>query len=227
MNGGTGRRGGVAGRCAALLGLVGLLLLGGCASSSNADYDTAMQENSALRARIATLQTALDECDTNRLAAESENAELARGLESLRTRNAAASPTGTGFENISGATVSRGAGGSIVVAVAGDVLFDSGKAELKTTSRNSLDRIAQVINRQYSSNIIRVEGYTDSDPIRRSSWRSNEHLSAERALAVEHYLVQRGVNNDRIYSAAFGSSNPRATKEQSRRVEIVILATGG
>ena len=144
MNGGTGRRGGVAGRCAALLGLVGLLLLGGCASSSNADYDTAMQENSALRARIATLQTALDECDTNRLAAESENAELARGLESLRTRNAAASPTGTGFENISGATVSRGAGGSIVVAVAGDVLFDSGKAELKTTSRNSLDRIAQV-----------------------------------------------------------------------------------
>jgi len=130
----------------------------------------------------------------------------------------------TGFENINGATVSRGAGGSIVVAVAGDVLFDSGRAELKNTSRQSLDRIAQVINSQYAGQMVRIEGYTDSDPIRRSTWRSNEHLSAERALAVEQHLVSRGINNDRVYSAAFGPSSPRATKDQSRRVEIVVLA---
>ena len=149
-------------------------LMGGCAGG-NAEYDAAIDENTALRARIATLQTALDECDTNRAAAEAENAQLAQGLDALRGGGGGS----TGFENISGATVTRGAGGAIVVAVAGDVLFDSGRAELKSTARQSLDRIAQVISSQYSGQTIRVEGYTDSDPIRRSAWRSNEHLSAE------------------------------------------------
>lgn len=224
MAGGT-RRGGHVGTLkwwAAIGGIFGATLLGGCAGSSNAEYDAAMEENTALRARVATLQTALDECDANRLAAESENAELASGLEAMR----GGSTGGTGFEGINGATVTRGAGGSIVVAVAGDVLFDSGKAELKSSAQSSLARIAQVLNGQYAGNTVRVEGYTDSDPIRRSTWRSNEHLSAERALAVEQYLVQRGVNNDRIYSAAFGPSNPRSSRDQSRRVEIVVLANG-
>ena len=47
--------------------------------------------------------------------------------------------------------------------------------------------------------------------------------SAARALAVESYLVGKGVDNDKAYSAAFGPSNARATKKDSRRVEIVIL----
>lgn len=212
-------------RFASALTVLGTLVLstvmGGCAGG-NSEYDAAIEENTALRARIATLQTALDECDTNRAAAEAENAQLAQGLDALR----GGSGSGTGFENIPGATVSRGAGGSVVVAVAGDVLFDSGRAELKNSARQSLDRIAQVIQSQYSGQTIRVEGYTDSDPIRRSTWRSNEHLSAERALAVEQHLVSRGITNDRIYSAAFGPANPRSTKDQSRRVEIVVLAAG-
>jgi chemotaxis protein MotB len=208
-------------RIASLAALLGAALLGGC-SSGNSEFDAAIEENTALRARIATLQSALDECDTNRAAAEAENAQLAEGLDALRGGSA----DGTGFENIPGATVSRGAGGSVVVAVAGDVLFDSGKAELKSTARQSLDRIAQVIQSQYAGQTVRVEGYTDSDPIRRSTWRSNEHLSAERALAVEQHLVSRGITNDRIYSAAFGPANPRSTKDQSRRVEIVVLASG-
>ncbi len=220
MDGGTGRRGlGV--KVLGIAAILGLGLLGGCSGGGGSEYDAAIEENSALRARVATLQTALDECDTNRLAAETENAELAQGLEAMRGGGGGGT---TGFENINGATVSRGAGGSIVVAVAGDVLFDSGRAELKNTSRQSLDRIAQVINSQYAGQMVRIEGYTDSDPIRRSTWRSNEHLSAERALAVEQHLVSRGINNDRVYSAAFGPSSPRATKDQSRRVEIVVLA---
>lgn len=221
MDGGT-RTSWWRGRLVGAVVMLGSALLGGCAGG-NAEYDAALEENTALRARVATLQTALDACDTNRQAAEAENAQLAAGLESMR---GGAGGGNTGFENINGATVSRGAGGSIVVAVAGDVLFDSGKAELKNSSRQSLDRIAQVINGQYAGQTVRVEGYTDSDPIRRSTWRSNEHLSAERALAVEQHLVSRGVNNDRIYSAAFGPAAPRSTKDQSRRVEIVILASG-
>jgi flagellar motor protein MotB len=105
------------------------------------------------------------------------------------------------------------------------VLFDSGKVDLKSSARRSLDRVASVIQSKYPGQQIRIEGYTDSDPIRKSKWRSNEHLSAERALAVEKYLVGKGVDNDRVYSAAFGPANARATKKDSRRVEIVILGS--
>ena len=75
------------------------------------------------------------------------------------------------------------------------------------------------------SHEIRVEGYTDTDKLvkTKDKWKTNERLSAYRALAVEEYLVAKGVNNDRIYSAAFGPSNPKGSKQASRRVEIVIL----
>ena len=42
-------------------------------------------------------------------------------------------------------------------------------------------------------------------------------------MAVEAYLVSRGLANDRVYSAAFGPSNPKGNKKDSRRVEIVIV----
>src|SRR5690606_7017515 len=114
----------------------------------------------------------------------------------------------------------------VVVSVAGDVLFDSGKATLKPAAKQKLDQVARIIRTQYPGQIIRVEGYTDSDPIRKSGWKTNERLSGERAMAVEEYLVSKGLSRDQIYYAGFGSSKPRASKKDSRRVEIVILAAG-
>ncbi|MBZ0171224.1 MAG: OmpA family protein, partial [Phycisphaerales bacterium] len=70
---------------------------------------------------------------------------------------------------------------------------------------------------------IRIEGYTDTDPIRKSKWASNEHLSFERANAVEKYLISRGVDTKRMYAAAFGPDRPKGSKQDSRRVEIVVL----
>lgn len=116
-------------------------------------------------------------------------------------------------------------GSDLVVQVAGDVLFDAGSITLKSTAKRTLDRVARVILDRYTSNQIRVEGYTDSDPIKKSKklYESNEELSAKRALAVEKYLVSRGVSSAMIYAAAFGPADPKSTKKASRRVEIVIL----
>ena len=116
-------------------------------------------------------------------------------------------------------------GGDLVVEVAGDVLFDSGSITLKSTAKRTLDRIAGIIERRYGGNLVRVEGYTDRDPIRKTKdkFESNEELSAKRALAVEKYLVSKGIAGDRIYAAAFGPADPKSTKKASRRVEIVIL----
>jgi hypothetical protein len=81
------------------------------------------------------------------------------------------------------------------------------------------------INSDFGGNVVRVEGHTDSDPIKKQKgkYKDNEELSAERALAVERYLVGRGVASSQIYAAAFGPASPKGSKKASRRVEIVIL----
>ena len=115
--------------------------------------------------------------------------------------------------------------GSKTLSVAGDVLFDSGQITVKSGAKRTLDRVADLLNGQFAGYQVRIEGYTDTDPIRKSKWASNEHLSFERANAVEKYLVGKGVNTRRMYSAAFGPDRPKGSKAESRRVEIVVLGS--
>ncbi len=204
----TGLSGGV--RLLAVAIGIGAMMLGGCGKAKQSKM--ALSENSELRDRNAQLEAALQEAQGRNASLEEENQRLA------------ASGGMTGFEGISGVAARRGQGGEVIVSVAGDVLFDSGQISLKGSAKRSLDQVASVIKGQYQTNTIRIEGYTDSDPIKKSPWQTNERLSAERAMAVETYLEGRGVDRERMYSAAFGPSNPRASKQASRRVEIVILA---
>jgi chemotaxis protein MotB len=205
--------------------VLGSLGLTGCKSVKKSDYDAAIDENTQLRERIATLQENVRQANDRNAEIAAENARLRDENGRLITQptNAQGQSGNSGFEGISGVDVGYGPGGEIVVGVAGDVLFSSGQATLRSQSKSALDQIARVIEGQYSGNTIRVEGHTDNDPIKKSGWKTNERLGAERAMAVETYLVSKGVNNDRIYSATFGPSRPRASKQDSRRVEIVIL----
>ncbi len=210
----------------AILGIGALcMVLVGCKSVSQRDYDAAIDENTQLRERIAGLQESVRQANESNSAFQSQNEQL-RG-ENARLQSdlssAQAQPR-TGFEGISGVDLSA-RNGSIVVGVASEVLFNSGSADLRSNAKKTLDEVVGVIRSTYSGNEIRVEGYTDTDKLvkTKDKWQTNERLSAMRALAVEEYLVTKGVNNDRIYSAAFGPSNPKGTKQASRRVEIVIL----
>jgi chemotaxis protein MotB len=189
---------------------VGPLVPGGCASGEKDELARLNSDNARLR---------------------DENSQKQRELEELRAARAGApaaayegNPTAGADEFGPNTKTTRG-GGEIVVEIAGDVLFDSGSIVLKASSKSTLNRVAGIIKDRYSSNHIRVEGYTDSDPIKKTigKYDSNEDLSAKRALAVEKHLVSRGLPADMIYSAAFGPANPKGTKKASRRVEIVIL----
>ena len=205
------------GRRAAAVGLSGVIGLGlagglaGCAGSGGGSEGALLRENRELRDRVIAQQEALNDASLRVATLEEENLRLGAG--------------GTGFSDMNGVTTSRNAQGEVVVAIAGDVLFSSGRATLRSGSKKTLDEIARVLNSTYAANGIRVEGYTDSDPIKKSKWGTNERLSAERAMAVEDYLVKKGVKNARVYSAAFGTARSRPSKEASRRVEIVILAS--
>lgn len=207
-------------RVVCVVAVSAMLGLGGC-SGKKAQFNAVVNENNELRQRNADLTSALQEANTRNAALEQENRDFAGSMDRRGGSG------GTPFDGIPGVRASRGPGGEVVLEIAGEVLFDSGSVTLKSSAKSSLSKVASVIQSQYSSNLIRVEGYTDSDPIKKSNWKTNERLSAERAMAVENYLVAKGLSNEQLYSAAFGPARPKSSKKDSRRVEIVILAAAG
>ena len=121
--------------------------------------------------------------------------------------------------------------GRISIGIDNTVTFSSGSTDLKASASQVLSRVADVLKRQFPDRRIYVEGHTDTDPIRltKARFRSNRHLSAERADAVAEYLVGRGgIGQDRVVVVGFGPHDPRDNggsdnaKARNRRVEIVV-----
>jgi chemotaxis protein MotB len=118
--------------------------------------------------------------------------------------------------------------GTITVTLPNTILFDPGKATLKKGISTELDHIRSVLGQKYPDKQIDVVGHTDSDPIKKSPWKDNWELSAQRALSVVRYLSERGIPKDKIQAVGCGESRPIASnstasgKAQNRRVEIVV-----
>lgn len=198
------------------------LLAMGCHNNKTVTMEQLQRENEELRDRQSQLQAALSDAEARGTAAEDETKRLQSELDKLQSQS---STMATGFEGVAGTQTSMRAS-DIVVNVAGDVLFTSGSATLRKDAKATLDSIASVISSRYPSNEIEIAGYTDTDPIKKSHWKTNERLSAERALAVEEYLQSRGVDGDRMHVAGYGAAKPKGSKKDSRRVEIVVLGSG-
>ena len=127
----------------------------------------------------------------------------------------------------SGGEATNGAG-EVVIELAGDTLFDSGKATIKASAKKTLDGVAARIKKEYSGRTLRIEGYTDPTPVKSSGWDDNWDLGFVRARAVQKYLVSKGVPERDTYAASFGSTHLRSTKvySQDRRVDIVVVENG-
>lgn len=118
----------------------------------------------------------------------------------------------------------------LVITVVGDVLFDSGKDQVRPEAYNILDKIAGVLQRNVPKLGVGIEGHTDNQPIKFSGWKSNWELSSARALSVLHYLVdEEGISPKRLSAIGYGEYHPVASnitsdgRQANRRVEIVIL----
>lgn len=204
-----------------VLGLVvSAATLTGCKNSAKTENANLSAENQSLREQLADRNKALEDCNTEVRARDQQLAEL------RRTGNGAVATGGTGFDNIPGVTGSMSAG-EVTASVDSDLLFDSGKTTLKSSAKKSLDAVASVLNSTYGGATIRVTGHTDSDPIKKSGFKSNYHLGFERAYAVREYLVSKGVASNRLALASHGPDVPKSSKSTSRRVEIIVSLNGG
>src|SRR5262249_25438054 len=107
-----------------------------------------------------------------RIAEVSANNSLARNLPQM---------------NIPGVEM-RQDGELVGVELLGDRLFNPGTAQIRQDAVPMLDSVASELERAYPTQIIGVEGHTDSDPPQQGTWMSNHQISIARAGAVFDYL---------------------------------------
>ena len=121
----------------------------------------------------------------------------------------------------------------LVISLAGDILFKRASAEVDLErSRETLQKIARFLtSKEIAGRKFRIEGHTDSSPTDPDGpWPTNWELSADRATAVLHYLVDYGAPEGAFQVAGFADTvklkDPELTESdraENRRVDIVIL----
>jgi outer membrane protein OmpA-like peptidoglycan-associated protein len=105
-----------------------------------------------------------------------------------------------------------------------NILFDSGKSDIKSTSHAELQKIVEFM-KQYTDIRLEVSGHTDNV----GSPENNKRISTARAKAVVDYLVSNGIARERLRPIGFGATRPVAanstTKGRSlnRRLELKII----
>ncbi len=122
------------------------------------------------------------------------------------------------------------------------VYFESGKDTIQSRSYRLLDTVATVLNKNPQVTKVRVEGHTDDV----GDEEDNLDLSRRRAAAVRNYLIEKGVDAERLESEGYGESKPLCTRmdellenrrrnrrdikecrADNRRVEFKILEVNG
>lgn len=106
------------------------------------------------------------------------------------------------------------------------LLFGSGDAEPHYDAFEVVEKIATVLNNR--DNAVKVEGFTDNQPINSSRFPSNWELSAARAAAVVRMLVMEGIEPERLAAVGYGQYQPvarndtEAGRQRNRRVVLLI-----
>lgn len=122
------------------------------------------------------------------------------------------------LENMQASQTPRG-----IVLTLDDVLFDTGKAQLKTGASRSIDQIAAFL-KENPDRRVQVEGFTDSQ----GADDYNLELSQSRADSVAMAIIQRGVDAQRVRALGYGEGYPVASnanagsRQLNRRVEIIV-----
>jgi len=185
------------------------------AQREGARLDARTREADAARSQVATARAegaeqklaadqARSESDAAYLAAansEQQTTELQRQIEVLQAR-----------------VTDRG-----LVLTLGDVLFEIGRADLKTGTAGNLNKLVFFLNK-HPDRSVAIEGYTDSV----GSEEYNQALSQRRADSVRSYLVRQGIGSGRLTASGMGMSDPvagndsAAGRQQNRRVEVIV-----
>jgi chemotaxis protein MotB len=209
------------------------------------EHDAAMADAQRAKATceetIAAKQKELDELQGKLTDAESKATaadEATRGeLEELRRQKAAAEARAKLFDDfVAKFKKMTDAGklditvrhGQIVLALGTDILFDTGKTDVKPEGASALSEVADVL-KGVTGRRFQVSGHTDPVPIKTKEFASNWELSTARALAVIKLLLDKGVRADALSAAGYAEFDPAHPNTsdkgcaKNRRIEIVMV----
>lgn len=195
-------------------------------------------------ARIASLEADLEALRTDHAAALKDRsrlsasvAEMESALEELAARKAATEARLTEYKDLvrrfqrlidAGRLRVKIVDGRMVVEMATDILFGSGRADVSKDGKAALEEVAAVLadipERRYL-----VEGHTDDVPIATERFPSNWELASARATAVVRTLIDAGLAPERVGAASMSEYHPVGDNDaedgraQNRRIEIVVV----
>lgn len=182
---------------------------------TGADVDKLMKEKGTLAAALEQAKKRLEELRKAEEAAQ----KRADALRSLIDR----------FKKMADAgqlkvTVRKG---RMVLQLPNDVLFDSGKADVKQTGQSTLAEVAKILlsipDRQFQ-----VAGHTDNVPITTQRFPDNWYLSTARANEVVELLIKSGMQPRTLSASGYGEFDPVAPNDtddnraRNRRIEITL-----
>ena len=180
------------------------------ALKARADADAAAAKAAAEQEALKAKEEAA-KAEAERALQEAERAE--REKQELRARL---------LEQFNRILETRDTPRGLVVTMA-DVLFDTGKYDLRTTAREKLARLSGIVL-AHPGLILQVEGHTDST----GGDELNQKLSEQRAGTTRDYLIQQGLPEAGITARGFGKTMPVADnstadgRQKNRRVEIIV-----
>jgi outer membrane protein OmpA-like peptidoglycan-associated protein len=102
------------------------------------------------------------------------------------------------------------------------VYFDYDRSDLRADQQSAMDDNVQRLKEYRPSDMVVVEGHSDT----RGTFEYNLALGARRAFAVREYLINAGIDADRIITVSAGASMPADPGNdenawaKSRRVEL-------
>lgn len=203
----------------------------------HASLDDAQALNERLRAEIAHLGESIEALRVKEGASDESLADARAHLAELRKAQAAAEARAALYADLVHKlqkVVDTGdlqivlRDGRMVLRLPNDVLFDSGRKDLKARGVVAIESVARVLATMKGRHF-QVAGHTDDQPIRSSPYASNWELSTERALEVVSVLVREGVRPEMLSAAGYGEFDPvgpndtEASRARNRRIEITLV----
>jgi len=196
------------------------------------------QQLAALRRQLAALSEALEASEAREQESKTQIADLGRRLNAALARRVQELSR---YRSDFFGRLRQVLGDREDIEIVGDrfvfqagVFFDSGSAEINPAGREELVKLAAILNQlagEIPSEIdwvLRIDGHTDIRPITTAQFPSNWELSSARAISVVKFLIDKGVQADRLVAAGFGEYQPLAqgTSEQAlrrnRRIELKL-----
>ena len=122
--------------------------------------------------------------------------------------------------------------GRLVVVLANDILFDSGKTKLKPEGEQAIAQLAAALKTVGDRDWL-VAGNTDNIPINNKRFKNNWELSTARAVRVVSFMIENGMDPAHTGAAGFAEFDPvgdNSTPEgraSNRRIDIILMPSLG